>query len=258
MREDNQNLYLSIGEFSKLTSRSPMVIHLNPSGLIRLGSNNKIRFERFRKFLITTEKLGGNILIPSFSYSFVGEESIYDVYNTPCTLENISENLRKLNPEKRSFDPMFSYLMYGNFFHKRHKEVHNIDTFGKGSLIDDIFKVNGYLCAIGGVLEHLTELHYIENMLGVDYRNNKKFFGKIIDCQGLLHEQTCTFFCRDLDSDYSSSFLKFKKDIRSSKKLINIYVDEYRMRLEAIRFKDCYEFLKLYISMNSKYCWSTN
>ena len=256
MSVNNQNLYLNVDEFAKMTSNAPMVIHINPSGLIRLGSNNERRFGSFRKFINSVENLGGNILIPTFSYSFVGEESVFDVYNTPSNLENISENLRKLNPEKRSFDPMFSYLMYGNFFHKRHKEVHDVDTFGRGSLIDDIFKVNGYLCAIGGVLEHLTELHYIENILGVSYRNNKKFFGKIIDLQGLLHNQTCTFFCRDLDSDYTSSFLKFKRDIRASKKLINIYVEGYKMRLEAIRFKGCYEFLKSAISKNSTYCWS--
>ena len=150
---------------------------------------------------------------------------------------------------------MFSYLMYGNFFDERHKEVHNFDTFGKSSLIDDIYKANGYLCAIGGVLEHLTELHYIENILGVKYRKNKKFFGKIIDLQGFSHNQKITFFCRDLDSDYTSSFLKFKNDIRGSNSLINIHIEGYRMRLEAIRFRDCYEFLKQRMTNDSRYCW---
>ena len=256
MKGINKNLSLSIKDFATLTSKSPIAIHLNPSGLIRLGKNNKNRFEVFRKFILSVENLGGNILIPTFSYSFVDKESIFDVYNTPSKLEIISENLRKLNPEKRSFDPMFSYLMYGNFFDKRHKEVHDFDTFGDGGLIDDIFKANGYLCAIGGVLEHLTELHYIEKMLGINYRMDKKFYGKTIDLQGLSHNQAITFFCRDLDSDYSSSFLKFKNDIRSSNSLINIYVEGYRMRLEAIRFRDCYDFLKFQISNNSKYCWS--
>ncbi len=258
MRGNNKNLYLSIKEFAKLTSKSPMVIHLNPSGLIRLGNNNECRFEGFRRFIGSVEDLGGNILIPTFSYSFVGEESIFDVYNSSSELDYISEYLRKLNPEKRSFDPMFSYLMYGNIFDKRHKEVHNVDTFGEGGLIDDIFKSNGFLCAIGGVLEHLTELHYIEKMLDVKYRQDKKFFGKIRDSKGLYHDQTITFFCRDLDSEYTSSFLKFKKDLRSSKLLINIFVDGYKMRLEAVRFKDCYEFLKLRISNNSRYCWGIN
>ena len=255
MRKNNKNLYLSIKEFATLTSSSPMAIHLNPSGLIRLANTNNKRFEAFRKFIISVENLGGNILIPTFSYSFVDKEPIFDVYNASSKLEHISENLRKLNPEKRSFDPMFSYLMYGDFFDKRHKEVHDFNTFGAGGLIDDIFKANGYLCAIGGVLEHLTELHYIENMLGVKYRMNKKFFGTTIDLKGLSHNQTITFFCRDLDSDYNSSFLKFKNDIRSSNALVNIYVEGYRMRLEAIRFRDCYDFLKFQISHNSRYCW---
>ena len=255
MREKSKDLHISIEEFASLTYDSPMVIHSNPSGLIRLGNNNENRFRCFNRFLVNTEKLGGNILIPSFSYSFGKEKSIFDVYNTPSKLDNLSEYLRKSNPEKRSFDAMFSYIMFGNFFDKRHKEVHNFDTFGKGSLIDDIYNANGYLCAIGGVLDYFTEIHYIENMLGVKYRENKKFFGKIKDFQGLSHNQTINFFCRDLDSDYVASFLKFKNDIRCSNYLINIYLEGYKMRLEAIRFKDCYEFLKQRISNDSRYCW---
>ena len=166
MDKKSRNLHISIKEFAQLTSKSPMVMHLNPAGLIRLGQNNEIRFKEFRKFLLSIEDLGGNILIPTFSYSFVKEESIFDMYKTPSSLDNISENLRKLNPDKRSCDPMFSYLMYGKFFDKRHKNVHDYNTFGDRSLIDDIFRSDGYLCAIGGVLEYFTEIHYIENLLG--------------------------------------------------------------------------------------------
>ena len=63
------------------------------------------------------------------------------------------------------------------------------------------------------------------------------------------------FFSRDLDSDYIASFLEFKKDIRCSNLLLNIYVDGYKMRLETIKFKDCYEFLKIKMSDKPKYCW---
>ena len=207
MDKKSKNLYISIEEFADLTSKSPMALHLNPSGLIRLGNCNENRFERFRQFLFSIESLGGNILIPTFSYSFVKEESVFDMKKTPSILENISENLRKLNPEKRTCDPMFSYLMYGKFFDERHKKVHDYNTFGEGGLIDDLFKSNGYLSSVGGVLEHLTELHYIENILGVNYRQNKKFYGNTIDINGLKHKQISTFYCRDLSSDYISSFL---------------------------------------------------
>ena len=82
MKVINKNLSLSIKDFATLTSKSPIAIHLNPSGLIRLGKNNKNRFEVFRKFILSVENLGGNILIPTFSYSFVDKESIFNVNNT--------------------------------------------------------------------------------------------------------------------------------------------------------------------------------
>ena len=253
-----KNLYISQKEFAEMTSSSPISIHLNPSGLIRLGDSIGNRFSRFNQFINTIKDLGGNIAIPSYSYSFVGKKETFDMKNTPSYLGNISEFLRNSNPEIRSCDPNFSYLMYGVFFDSRHQKVHEYETFGLGSLIDDIFKANGYLCAIGGVLEHLTELHYIENILGVGYRFNKIFFGKTIDLNGLEHSQSVKYFCRDLKSDYIPSFLKFKNDIRSSNLLNNIYVKEYNMRLEVIRFKDCYEFLKEKLSYNPKYCWGKN
>ena len=81
---NNQNLYLNVDEFAKMTSNAPMVIHINPSGLIRLGSNNERRFDSFRKFINSVENLGGNILIPTFSYSFVGG-SMLDLYITSFT-----------------------------------------------------------------------------------------------------------------------------------------------------------------------------
>ena len=174
---------------------------------------------------------------------------------TPCVLEKLSEYLRKKNIFNRTCDPNFSYLLYGNNFDCRHKKVHDYNTFGDGGLIDDIFKSNGYLCALGGVLEHLTELHYIENKLKLSYRSNKIFNGNTIDYKGIKHNQNIIYYCRDLDSNYISSFVKFKKDIRESGFLKNIFIKGYEMRLEVLKFKDCYDFLKEKISSDPRYCW---
>ena len=61
MKEINKNLSLSIKDFATLTCKSPIAIHLNPSGLIKFDKNNKNRFEVFRKFILSVENLGGNV-----------------------------------------------------------------------------------------------------------------------------------------------------------------------------------------------------
>ncbi len=255
MKQKFQNqINLSLNQFAYISSKSPMIMHLNPAGLLRLGNDNESRFMAFNSLINSVADKGGNLAIPVFSYSFLGGLNLFDMNKTPSKLEKLSEYLRKKNIFNRTCDPNFSYLLFGNNFDFRHKKVHDYNTFGEGGLIDDIFKSKGYLCALGGVLEHLTELHYIENRLKLSYRSNKIFSGSIIDYKGIKHNQNTTYYCRELESNYVSSFVKFKKDIRESGLLKKYFISEYAIRLEVVKFKDCYDFLKEKISIDPAYC----
>ena len=250
----NEN-YLSISELSQLTKESPLVIHTNPSGLIRLGNNNNERLERFNTIINKIEEMNGNIIIPSFSYSFLGQKEVFDIKHTPSKIDYASEFVRTKNPNKRTSDPNFSYLIFGKALDLTAKYTKNINTFGKKGLIHDLFINNAYLCAVGGALEHLTELHYIEKKLKVEYRCDKKFSGIIRDYYGKESFEEVTYFCRDLNSEYIASFLKFKEDIRKSNIYKKIFLKDYKLRLEVVRFKDCYYFLKDKLNLYPKYCW---
>lgn len=110
-----------------------------------------------------------------------------------------------MNSLKRTVDANFSYLLFGNTFSDKHLVVDNYNSFGKDSLIEEVFSKEGYLGAVGGVLEYLTEIHFLKRNY-VDYRFDKEFSGEIIDHNGLMSKQNIIYYCRDLKSDYDASF----------------------------------------------------
>ena len=54
---------------SHKTKSNPLIVHINPVGLFRMARSNKERFEKFNIMLNEVQNNGGNIAIPTYSYS---------------------------------------------------------------------------------------------------------------------------------------------------------------------------------------------
>ena len=87
-------------ELASCLRRAPLMLHINPVGLIRLGANNIERYSNLNVILNNIQKNGGNIAVPAYSYSYTKKE-IYNIRNTPSDLNEISEFLRVNNKGKR-------------------------------------------------------------------------------------------------------------------------------------------------------------
>ncbi len=245
---------LTIQEIANSTRNRPLMVHINPLGLLRMGANNTDRFINLNTALNKIQEKGGNIAIPTFSYSYTKQE-IYDVTNTPSSLDDLSEYLRKCNAKKRTIDPNFSYLMFGDNFSSKHLKVSDYSTFGDGSLIDEVYKKDGYLGAIGGALEYLTEIHYLERKLNVSYRFDKIFKGSSVSGNGEIIDNKATHFCRDLKSDYLVSFVKLKEDIRLAG-IVKVWkLKEYNLKIEVVKIQELHMFIKDKLLKNPKYLW---
>lgn len=246
---------MTIKEFSSITSKHPLSIHINPIGLIRLGRSNDEIFKTFNHILNQIETYGGNIAIPTYSYSYAKKEN-YDIINTPSDLDESSNYLLQKNSYKRTIDGNFSYLLFGNNFSKHHFHISKTyASFGEDSLIEEIFFKDGYLGAIGGALEYLTEIHYLERLLKVSYRFDKKFKGITIDKDRNIYETELIYYCRDLESNYSVSFVQLKHDLQKAGLIQLITFNEYRLKIELIKFHDIYKFIKKRIIDTPKYLW---
>ena len=88
-------------------------IHIDAAGLIRLGERNDERLENFNQLILRAESLGGNIMIPTFSYSYP-KNIPFNLLETPSEVGIVTEYVRKKNPLKGDRDHLH-YLIVDKF-----------------------------------------------------------------------------------------------------------------------------------------------
>ena len=187
-----------------------------------------------------------------YSYTYTKNE-VYDILNTPADLDEVSEFLRMNNKSKRTADANFSYLLFGDKFSNKHFKVSNYSSFGEGSLIEEVFNKDGYLGAIGGVLEYLTEIHFLERKLNINYRFDKDFYGTSIDANRCKVNNKITYFCRDLNLNYVNSFVQLKKDIKENDLIETWTIPIYNLKIEVIKIRILFNFIKKKLAVDPKY-----
>ncbi|MEA3314779.1 MAG: AAC(3) family N-acetyltransferase [Campylobacterota bacterium] len=192
----------------------PMSIHLDLIGLLRLGKNNKERLENFREILLSVEDKGGTILIPTYSMSYTKNE-FYNIKNSSSEVGIVTEFLKDKDYNKRTYDPLFSYLIYSKKEYNQFYKVNNFNCFGENSLIEMLYNNNGFLSTIGCGMRMLTEIYFLENKFGINYRYNKTFKGTTLTTEGEEINTEVTYFCRDIEKypNLLSNFITLENDL---------------------------------------------
>jgi aminoglycoside 3-N-acetyltransferase len=235
---------------AELTVEKPIFIHLDAIALMPLGENKgtdindiiSYKLNVFNEILNYTEELGGNVIIPTFSYSAT-DGTIYDVKNSESKVGRGTDFLRKKNYKKRTKDPIFSYLIFSKKdIFSDEMDIKEFNSFGKGSIIDKVFKMNGYVGSIGNVLWRITEFHYLEKKLGVKYRFDKKFKAKIKDLDNKIYDTSVIFFCRDLTNGKIAFFKPLINELKKRNIINRINING--LMLDFILFKDVYKVMK--------------
>lgn len=235
------------------TKSNPAFIHLDMLGLAKLGRNNVDRLNEFCDLLEKIEKKKGNICIPAYSFSYTKNED-YNILKTPCVnVGAVSEFIREIHPERRTIDAIFSYMIYGDKISGKHFEISDYETFGKGSVMEEVFNLDGYIWAIGGVFKNSTEIHFIEKMLRVSYRYDKIFKGIIIDKDGKPHNQQITYFCKNFDYNLWYDFKNLENDLREDGLIETLKVEDYPLFISGIKFRTLFEYIDKKIREDSKY-----
>lgn len=193
--------------------------HTNLKSFGRL--NGRISREKFiQSFLNSmTDVIGqeGNLIIPTFSYSFCKKE-IFDPNLTPSTVGILTEYFRKQKGVKRSIDPIFSVAALGpdqGYF----LDV-STDCFGKNSIFEKLFLKNVKIVFFGETFD-FTYLHFIEQNYGVPYRFNKSFAGSI-KIGDALNVYDFNYYVKPLDKNVKydlegvAKFLEHKGVLKSA------------------------------------------
>ena len=192
------------------------------------------------------KKIGksGNLIIPVFNFDCVLEKK-FDVINSPGQSGVLGNILLKSHSNLRTSHPMYSFLCFGNNF-KKYKKVNCLNGTAKNSLWRYFIEDNFELITLGHHYSRsLTHTHYIEDLLNVDYRFNKKFTIIYKDQNNKSSKKTYSFFARKKEvCDFSGmtktcdklfikeniakfyrykNFISFKLDIKEASNLF--YMD---------------------------------
>ena len=161
--------------------------HINKSDTIyleldimRFGKHlkNNISKESYLNFFfkLFTRLVGkkGNIIIPSFSYSwgFDKKNKIFDCNFTKSATGIFPEYFKKQKDVVRTKDPMFSCLVYGknrNFFSNNLRK----NSFGEDSIYGKIYQTNAKLISFGLNKFDPTFVHYVEQYYDKNIRKIK-------------------------------------------------------------------------------------
>jgi aminopeptidase-like protein/aminoglycoside N3'-acetyltransferase len=184
--------------------------------------NNKIMRNEFLDSFIEALKktVGkyGNIIMPTFSYTFCKNE-IFIPEITPSKVGILTEYFRKLEGVKRSIDPIFSVAVFGP--DKEYFTDVGTNCFGKKSIFEKLYDKNAKIVFLGETFA-ITYIHFVEQICGVPYRFIKKFKGKI-KIKNELKDFVFDYNVRPLDKniDYNlekiMDFLESKRALRKIK-----------------------------------------
>lgn len=191
----------------------------------------------------------GTIVVPTFSYSFCWGKT-FDKFETLGTTGVFSELVRTDPDAKRSDDANFSVTALGKnseFF------TNNLshESFGKNSFWERFVKENGKICNFNVGLYYNTFVHYIEKLIEVPYRYDKKFEG-IFKKNNEIKKDYYIHFVRNLDEVDSlpdlSELVKKSQELNYLKE-----VNLGRGKISCIKAKDTIEIILKEIKLNPNF-----
>ena len=197
-------------------------------------------------------------MVPTFSYSYAGDGP-FKWLKTPSKVGIVTEYLRGRHPQRRTVDGMFSYVVYGL---DPADQVFDFgsgvyESFGDDSLIARIYLEDGYICCIGDVFHNApTEVHFLERMLKVNYRQDKMFSGSFVG-RDFSARQQIKFFCRDLSLNLVPDMTRLEKRLREERLVEFWQVDGLEFYIEAVKIREIFELLKYELTKNPLFLCAT-
>ena len=124
--------YFRLGGINK---GDKVLIHSNLKPLVRqlLKNNFKFKADDILDFLINYIGSEGVLIFPTFNFDFCSKKK-YSILNSVSQVGLLSELARKKNPFLRTWHPVYSFVIYGNFDYKNIKK--NFSAYGKDSIFN--------------------------------------------------------------------------------------------------------------------------
>ena len=160
--------------------------------------------------LISTLGNEGTLIVPRFNFDFCTYGTPWDIRTTPSHMGIITEFVRKDPRSFSVFHPIYSFSIIGK--HAKELVKHRYKgSYSKDSIFHKLRILDAKILQIDRVYKGTTMFHYVEEMLGVDYRYFKNFTGIVTDENGRSYEDTYNIYVRDLESGFVTNVLPIGK-----------------------------------------------
>ena len=164
----------------KIKKDDKIFLHSNIAGLLQYTNSNKENgCKIFLDFLKKYIGDKGVIIVPTYNYQFTKQKN-FNVKSSPSEVGFFSNYLLKKNWKKRSLDPVFSHIIFGQLIEYNNKRI-NTEAFGEDSIFNILKKNNFKIICFCCSTDRITFIHYIEYLLKVPYRYIKKFKGHVVN-----------------------------------------------------------------------------
>ena len=142
----------------------------------------------------------GTIVFPTFNWDFC-KGIAFDYYKTPSRTGALTKAAMKRPDFRRTAHPIYSFVVWGKDSDKLLENA-SVDCFGPGTIFDYMYDVDAKGLSIGiPILQGLTYVHHVEQMVGVPYRYHKEFSADYTDASGVCEKRTYRMYVRDLVKD---------------------------------------------------------
>ena len=185
----------------------------------------------------------GTLLVPTYTYQ-VCKKKHFNVEKTPSELGLFSEYFRKRDKVSRTFNPIFSFAIYGkkvNYFKKSNYET----CFGKNSVFDLFNKINGKIVCLGCDIDRITFTHHVEEFFKINYRYSKNFKIKLKYKENTKQINT-SYFVRKKNIKNNINLKRLYKYLKKNKKIKESDFGRYNILSIKAKtfFKSCIKLLK--------------
>jgi aminoglycoside 3-N-acetyltransferase len=180
----------------------------------------------------------GTLIVPTYNWDFCNK-GYFNYSTTPSHSGSLGNICLKRIDFDRTFHPIYSFAVNGSL-KKEFTSLKNIEAFGKDSPFSYLSMCGAMQVCIGVTPElSFTHTHFVEQMIGVDYRYSKIFSGTYVDERGEISQRDYSMYVRKHEFSVSGRVtnegcFNFKKIVQK----LNIHnIDCYQFKInEAVSF----------------------
>ena len=188
--------------------------------------------------ILSLSRSGVTFALPSYTFSFCST-GIFDVNKTKSETGILADLVHTYLPGSiRSADAIYSHVFIGPLS-KELSKIHGETTFGRGSIFEELERLNAYVGVLNVGWEYATIFHRYEELARVPYRYYKVFEGILRGYDGHDLFTKAEMYVRDLNIDPVNDMnlaLPLLRECRSFKRL-----KDHSNSLELVQIDDLRE-----------------